>query len=109
MHRRRPHVSARAGARLTAIGTGLAVVAWLPSAFGTALATGAPSQHTHGASPRQYLAAQPNVVSSPAHTWHVNSTDDNGDNTPGDNVCADLNGHCTLRAAIEETNAGGGP
>ena len=35
----------------------------------------------------------------------VNSTLDAGDANPGDGVCDDGSGHCTLRAAIEEANA----
>ena len=35
----------------------------------------------------------------------VNNTADHGDANPGDGTCASLSGVCTLRAAIEETNA----
>ena len=35
----------------------------------------------------------------------VNSNLDTVDTTPGDGVCADAAGNCTLRAAIQETNA----
>ncbi len=35
----------------------------------------------------------------------VNDTGDTHDTTPGDGSCADPNGKCTLRAAIEEANA----
>jgi len=35
----------------------------------------------------------------------VNSLMDQGDQTPGDGVCADQNGLCTLRAAVDEANA----
>ncbi len=35
----------------------------------------------------------------------VNSTDDTGDSNPGDGICDDGTGNCTLRAAIEEANA----
>ena len=44
-----------------------------------------------------------------AHTYTVNSTADTSDATPGDGVCADGSGNCTLRAAIEEANADSGP
>jgi len=37
-------------------------------------------------------------------TFSVNSPNDNNDLTPGDGICADVFGQCTLRAAIEETN-----
>lgn len=37
----------------------------------------------------------------------VNTTVDSHDVNPGDGVCADANGLCSLRAAIEETNAEG--
>ena len=35
----------------------------------------------------------------------VNSTGDLGDSNPGDGICDDGNGYCTLRAALEEANA----
>lgn len=38
----------------------------------------------------------------------VGSTGDTPDANPGDGVCADATGRCTLRAAIQEANAGGG-
>jgi CSLREA domain-containing protein len=38
-------------------------------------------------------------------TYTVNTTIDAPDAAPGDGVCADGNGNCTLRAAIEEANA----
>lgn len=40
-----------------------------------------------------------------AATFSVDSILDNGDNNPGDGVCDDGGGNCTLRAAIEEANA----
>ena len=39
----------------------------------------------------------------------VNSTADLADAVPGDGICADSAGDCTLRAAIEEANANPGP
>ena len=38
----------------------------------------------------------------------VDSTVDSHDGFPGNGICADSGGSCTLRAAIEETNASGG-
>jgi CSLREA domain-containing protein len=38
----------------------------------------------------------------------VNATGDTGDSSPGDGVCDDGTGDCTLRAAIEEANARAG-
>jgi len=40
-----------------------------------------------------------------AATFVVNNIDDSSDANPGDGICADTKGHCTLRTAIEETNA----
>jgi CSLREA domain-containing protein len=40
-----------------------------------------------------------------AATLTVNSTADTTDVAPGDGVCADGLGNCTLRAAIQEANA----
>src|SRR5579864_7983035 len=43
-----------------------------------------------------------------AATFTVNSTADTPDVTPGDGLCDDPTGHCSLHAAIDETNALGG-
>jgi CSLREA domain-containing protein len=45
------------------------------------------------------------VLSTQATTFTVNSTADNVDNSPGDGICQDIAGFCTLRAAIQESNA----
>jgi hypothetical protein len=45
-----------------------------------------------------------------AATFTVDTTDDTADASPGDGVCADSAGRCSLRAAVMEANAlGGGP
>jgi CSLREA domain-containing protein len=50
------------------------------------------------------------VPSVMAATFTVNTTDDTADASPGDGVCADSAGRCSLRAAVMEANAlGGGP
>ena len=41
-------------------------------------------------------------------TFTVDSTVDASDAAPGDGVCADVGGHCTLRAAIQEANVSPG-
>lgn len=43
-----------------------------------------------------------------AETWTVDSTGDQADQNPGDEVCATAGGKCTLRAAIEESNVDAG-
>lgn len=50
------------------------------------------------------LAAMP----APAATFTVDSTADTVDINPGDGICADVNGACTLRAAVMEADALGG-
>ena len=45
----------------------------------------------------------------PGATFIVNTTADGADVTPGDGVCDNGAGHCTLRAAIQEANASAGP
>jgi CSLREA domain-containing protein len=52
------------------------------------------------------LAAMPGEAL--ALNLNVNSTADASDANPGNGVCATLSGVCTLRAAIEETNASPG-
>jgi hypothetical protein len=46
------------------------------------------------------------VMAAPARAveFTVDSTGNDGDVLPGDGVCADSSGDCTLRAAVEETN-----
>ncbi len=41
-------------------------------------------------------------------SFTVNSTVDAPDASPGDGMCADVSGNCTLRAAITESNFVGG-
>lgn len=43
---------------------------------------------------------------SPAKLFTVNNSGDNSDSNPGDRICADANGQCTFRAAVEEVNEG---
>ena len=40
----------------------------------------------------------------PSNVFVVNTTDDTIDVNQGDGICADINGNCSLRAAIEEVN-----
>jgi len=51
------------------------------------------------------------LLATPAQAavFVVNSTVDSVDALPGDGVCADASGACTLRAAVMETNALAGP
>jgi hypothetical protein len=44
-------------------------------------------------------------ASAQAATFTVDANDDTIDATPGDGICADAAGHCSLRAAVIETNA----
>src|SRR6266478_3035039 len=44
-----------------------------------------------------------------AATFTVNCTMDDVDAAPGDGICSTATGACTLRAAIQETNALPGP
>lgn len=54
------------------------------------------------------LAGLPAPVAQ-ASTYTVDTTANTPDAAPGDGFCADSNADCSLRAAIEESNAGGGP
>ena len=45
------------------------------------------------------------AVSSQAATFTVTTQEDTGDAAPGDGICADASGDCSLRAAIGETDA----
>jgi CSLREA domain-containing protein len=54
------------------------------------------------------LVAVSSLIPAPARaaaTFTVNITSDTVDATPGDGICADAGGNCSLRAAIMETNA----
>src|SRR5437773_5444217 len=51
------------------------------------------------------------LVAMPGHavTFFVNTTADTADALPGDGICADSGGACSLRAAVQEANAPPGP
>jgi len=51
------------------------------------------------------------LVAVPSHatTFIVNTTADTADAVPGDGICADSGGACSLRAAVQEANALAGP
>src|SRR5437773_7520471 len=49
------------------------------------------------------------ATSARAATFTVNTTVDSADAVPGDGVCADANGNCSLRAAIMESSAEANP
>ena len=55
---------------------------------------------------RPLLGAAPHLAAAAA-TFTVNTTADTHDATPGDGICADSGGACSLRATIEEANADG--
>ena len=57
------------------------------------------NQHTQPSAPVE------SGVPSSANTFVVDKTDDTQDASPGDGVCADAAGGCSLRAAITEANA----
>lgn len=48
-------------------------------------------------------------IPAPAAIYLVNATEDTQDILPGDGICADISGNCTLRAAVQEANAWTGP
>lgn len=55
-----------------------------------------------------FVLAQILIFAAPclsAATFTVNSTEDTPDAAAGDGLCSTSNGHCTLRAAIQEANA----
>jgi len=51
----------------------------------------------------------PPAPPNPGKLMIVKSTGDTVDAKPGDGVCADASGDCTLRAAVDEMNANNGP
>ena len=52
-----------------------------------------------------FTLAAPGAAQAAGLTLAVNTTADTHDSAPGDGVCADSSGQCSLRAAIEESNA----
>ncbi|HVF46494.1 MAG TPA: choice-of-anchor Q domain-containing protein [Pyrinomonadaceae bacterium] len=52
-----------------------------------------------------YVSAQIIIVPATGRLFTVNDTSDSSDAVPGDLSCADADGRCTLRAAIQEVNA----
>ena len=79
---------------LSALAAGWSNVAAQPAAFPGAALAG-----SHGAG----------GPSRPSTTYTVNSTGNEADVAPGDGVCLTSVNTCTLRAALEETNAHPGP
>ena len=66
------------------------------------------------ASPPPAESSEPGLSVAPAVTpappdWTVNGTADAPDAQPGDGLCATAVGDCTLRAAVQEATASGGP
>ncbi len=49
--------------------------------------------------------SKPAIAAGP---FSVNTTNDTHDANTGDGICADVNGACSLRAALEQANASGG-
>ena len=47
----------------------------------------------------------PDGFTRPGQLFVVKNTGDTVDANPGDGFCADANGNCTLRAAVDEANA----
>jgi CSLREA domain-containing protein len=66
---------------------------------------GSPSQ-TYTSTPTATSTGSPWPTPSPlsTRTYNVNSVADVQDASPGDGICADIKGMCTLRAAITESN-----
>jgi CSLREA domain-containing protein len=77
---------------------------WASLLFGIALFAGLMS--LPGGQGSVGNAFRPTV--SAATTFTVTSTGDGADNNPGNGVCDDGTGLCTLRAAIQESNTGSG-
>lgn len=53
----------------------------------------------------QFNVAIPEGFGNPGQLFVVKNAGDSADANPGDRICADSNGHCTLRAAVDESNA----
>jgi CSLREA domain-containing protein len=66
---------------------------------GSGLASAASTNGSTGVSTSTVNSAAPGPM-----TFVVTSTADNADATPGDGLCADSTGQCTLRAAMTESN-----
>jgi len=58
--------------------------------------------------PRPVGSDSPGSKDKNLKVYTVNSNSDSGDNNPGDGKCENVQGKCTLRAAIEEINASKG-
>ena len=56
-------------------------------------------------SARPSLTGTQGLLATVGHTFTVNDLGDTADATPGDNICADAGGKCTLRAAVDEANS----
>jgi len=89
-----------------ALPAGVSVILAVPAPVAAAAARHAPARHAparHG----RATAALPVTGAAPAATvsFHVTSTADAHDASPGDGRCVDHAARCTLRAAVEEAAA----
>jgi len=88
---------------------GMALAASLDVSTGSPAAVLPMRLNQHGTNGLVILATgrpEPNALPpDPPTTFVVNTTEDLHDASAGDGICADSNGKCSLRAAIEEANA----
>ena len=98
-----PTPSTGTGATSIATATSIPATGAAPTATATSIPTTTPSGATPTSTP--VPTATPTPMPAPDVTFTVDTTIDAVDANPGDGVCADSAGNCTLRAAIMEANA----
>ncbi len=91
--------------RIRMIVGGAFSLALITAPLGVLAAT--PSGAVTGHTLRPYLAASPKTFPPADATYTVNTTADSHDAAPGNGICDDGTGHCSLRAAVEEASADG--
>lgn len=99
-------------ASLTRTATSTITATGVGTSTATATGTGTPtltSTPTSTSTVTPTPTSTPTATATPASPLVVNSTADEVDISPGDNVCLSAGGFCTLRAAIMEANARLGP
>ncbi len=99
------------GSTVTFNGTATTPTTWNAGTIVAPVPTGATSGNmvvtvsNTASNPKSFTVTPSPSNPAPTMTFNVNTTTDTVDIQPGDGVCADANGNCSVRAAVMESNA----
>ncbi len=101
----------QSGSTVTFNGTSTTPTSWSAGQIVAPVPTGASSGNvvvtvsSTASNPKNFTVTPSPSNPAPTMTFNVNTTTDTVDAQPGDGVCADANGNCSVRAAVMESNA----